>query len=57
MRTYARVSLRRSKRGPALAHSDVLRTSDGRTAPDPDLIAPPGGGGHEPAPAPGHGGH
>jgi plastocyanin len=50
LRTYARVSLRRSKRGPALVHSDVLRTSDGRTAPDPDGIAPPGGGG-------GHGGH
>jgi plastocyanin len=59
LRTYARVSLRRSARGPALVRSDVLRTSDGRTAPDPDGIVPPGGGhgGHEPAPAPGHGGH
>jgi plastocyanin len=46
LRTYARVSLRRSARGPALVHSDVLRTSDGRTAPDPDGIMPPGGGGH-----------
>ena len=49
LRTYARVSLRRRARGPALVHSDVLRTSDGRTAPDPDGVAPPagaGGGGH-----------
>jgi plastocyanin len=50
LRTYARVSLRRRARGPALVHSDVLRTSDGRTAPDPDAMAPPHGGG-------GHGGH
>jgi len=47
LRTYARVSLRRAH-GPALVQSRVLRTSDGRTAPDPDAIAPP---------APGHGGH
>jgi plastocyanin len=53
LRTYARVSLRRSARGPALVHSDVLRTSDGRVAPDPDGITPPGsegghaGGGHD----------
>ena len=44
LRTYARVSLRRSARGPALVQSRVLRTSDGRTAPDPDGITPPGGG-------------
>ena len=45
-RTYARVVLRRGK-GPALVSSRVLRTSDGRTAPDPDTIAPPQyGGGH-----------
>jgi plastocyanin len=45
-RTYARVVLRRGK-GPALVASRVLRTSDGRTAPDPDTIAPPQpGGGH-----------
>jgi plastocyanin len=53
LRTYARVSLRRRARGPALVQSHVLRTSDGRTAPDPDTIAPPGpghDGGH------GHGG-
>jgi plastocyanin len=54
-RTYARVSLRRGARGPAFVHSDVLRTSDGRTAPDPDGIAPPGSGdGHGGG---GHGGH
>jgi plastocyanin len=51
LRTYARVSLRRHAHGPALVRSDVLRTSDGRTAPDPDGIMPPGGG-HG-----GHGGH
>jgi plastocyanin len=45
-RTYARVVLRRAK-GPALVASRVLRTSDGRPAPDPDTIAaPPSGGGH-----------
>jgi plastocyanin len=48
LRTYARVSLRRRARGPSLAHSAVLRTSDGRTARDPDAIA---------TPAPAHGGH
>jgi plastocyanin len=59
LRTYARVSLRRSARGPALVSSHVLRTSDGRTASDPDTIAPPGGGHHDGgAPADGgHGGH
>jgi plastocyanin len=46
IRTYARVSLRRGARGPALVSSHVLRTSDGRTARDPDTSAPPGGGGH-----------
>jgi plastocyanin len=48
LRTYARVSLRRRAGGPALVHSDVLRTSDGRIAPDPDGIVAPGSG---------HGGH
>lgn len=47
LRTYARVSLRRSANGPALVSSHVLRTSDGRMAPDPDMIAPPGGGHHD----------
>jgi plastocyanin len=48
LRTYARVVLRRRARGPALVHSRVLRTSDGRAARDPDAIAPPGSehGGH-----------
>jgi len=52
-RTYARVSLRRRARGPALVHSRVLRTSDGRTAPDPDTLVPPGphGGGHHTSPS------
>ena len=59
-RTYVRVALRpRGGHGPALVRSHVLRTSDGRTARDPDLIAPPGPGHHggaegEPG---GHGGH
>ena len=44
LRTYARVSLRRHPRGPALVLSHVLRTSDGRTAPDPDMITPPASG-------------
>jgi plastocyanin len=44
LRTYARVSLRRSLRGPSLVSSHALRTSDGRIAPDPDTIKPPGGG-------------
>jgi plastocyanin len=56
LRTYARVSLRRRARGPALIYSHVLRTSDGRTAPDPDTIMPPGGG-HAGEPTGGHGGH
>ena len=50
LRTYARVSLRRRARGPALVRSHVLRTSDGRMAPDPDTITPPAsghGGGHD----------
>ena len=54
-RTYARVSLRQA-RGPALVHSHVLRTSDGRSAPDPDTIRPPGTGGGEHGGG-GHGGH
>jgi plastocyanin len=45
-RTYARVILRRPE-GPALVASRVVRTSDGRTAADPDTLTPPGGhGGH-----------
>jgi plastocyanin len=39
-RTYARVVLRRPK-GPALVTSRVLRTSDGRTAADPEAHVPP----------------
>jgi hypothetical protein len=54
LRTYARVSLRRSAHGPVLVRSAVLRTSDGRMAPDPDMIAPPGAG-HDGGG--GHGGH
>jgi plastocyanin len=50
-RTYARVVLRRP-RGAALVTSRVVRTSDGRTAADPDTLSPPGGHGGG-----GHGGH
>ena len=49
-RTYARVVLRRAG-GPGLVTSRVIRTSDGRTAADPDTLTPPGGGGGR------HGGH
>jgi plastocyanin len=44
-RSYARVALRRTKGGPALVHSGVVKLSSGRPARDPDTIAPPGGGG------------
>jgi plastocyanin len=57
LRTYARVSLRRSARGPALVSSHVLRTSDGRRAPDPDTTAPSGGDHHDGGEAGGDGGH
>ena len=59
-----RVALRpRGGHGPPLVTSHVLRTSDGRTARDPDLIAPPGmdhggrGGGGDDGAGGGHGGH
>jgi plastocyanin len=45
-RGYARVALRRRARGPALVHSRVVRTSDGRTVADPDTVAPPDPGEH-----------
>ena len=47
-RTYARVALRRSRGGPALVRSGVVKLWNGRAARDPDAIAPPGppGGGH-----------
>jgi hypothetical protein len=48
-RTYARVVLRRPH-GAALVVSRVLRTSDGRTAADPDALTPARADG-------GHGGH
>jgi plastocyanin len=43
-RTFARVALSRSRRGPALVYSGVVKLPTGRAARDPDLIAPPGGG-------------
>ena len=49
-RSFARVSLRRHRGGPALARSGVVKLRNGRAARDPDTIAPP-------APAGGHGGH
>jgi plastocyanin len=53
--TYARVSLRRRARGPALVHSRVVRTSDGRTGQDPDAMPmPPMHHGDDPS---GHAGH
>ena len=59
-RTFARVTLRRAKGGPVLAHSGVVRTRNGKPARDPDTIRPEHGGGHGPGggePAGGHGGH
>jgi plastocyanin len=53
-RSFARVALSRSPRGPALVHSGVVKLMTGRSAVDPDPITPhPGGGGD----AGGHGGH
>ena len=40
-RTYARVSLRRKRGGPALVRSDVVKLWNGRHARDPDAIVPP----------------
>ena len=51
--TYARVTLRARRGGPALVASRIVRTRNGRTAPDPEALAPPSGGGHDG----GHGGH
>lgn len=48
-RSYARVSLRRRRGGPALVRSGVVKLWNGRAARDPDAIVPPaphGGGGH-----------
>jgi plastocyanin len=48
-RTYARVALRRTRGGPALVRSGVVKLWNGRAGRDPDAIAPPaphGGGGH-----------
>ena len=52
-RSFARVALRRSPRGPALARSGVVKLRTGRPAADPDTIMPQpgghagGGDGHE----------
>ena len=52
-RAFARVTLSRRARGPALVHSRVIRLWTGRGARDPDTIGPPGsgqdgvGGGHD----------
>jgi plastocyanin len=48
--TYARVTLRAGKGGPALVASRILRTRNGRTAPDPDT-------GGAPMPSGEHAGH
>jgi plastocyanin len=47
-RTYARVTLRRRRGGPALVRSGAVKLWNGRAARDPDAIAPPAphGGGH-----------
>ena len=52
--SFARVALRRSRRGPALVESGVVKLRTGMAAIDPDAIAPhPGEGGA----GGGHGGH
>ena len=53
-RSYARVALRRSARGPALVHSGVVKLWSGEAARDPDTIVPSLPGGHGGG---GHGGH
>jgi plastocyanin len=47
-RTFARVVLRRARRGPALVRSGVVKLPNGRTARDPETLLPAGGshGGH-----------
>jgi plastocyanin len=47
-RAYARVSLKRSRVGPPLVRSGVVKLWNGRPARDPDAITPPAphGGGH-----------
>ena len=53
-RSFARVALRRTRRGPALVHSGTVKLRTGRPAIDPDAISPhPDGGGEDG----GHGGH
>jgi plastocyanin len=46
-RSFARVALRRTRRGPALVHSGVVKLRTGMTTVDPDAIAPHAGGGHD----------
>ena len=53
-RGLARVVLRRTRRGPALMHSGVIRLPSGRPARDPDSLLPDGPGSHEDG---GHDGH
>ena len=53
-RSYARVALRRQRRGPALVHSGVVKLWSGEAARDPDTIVPSLPGGHGDG---GHGGH
>jgi plastocyanin len=43
-RSFARVALSRSRRGPALVRSGVVKLRTGRAAVDPDAIAPHAGG-------------
>ena len=53
-RTLARVALRSTRRGPALAHSGVIKLPAGRPARDPDTRLPGGAGSDGSA---GHDGH
>jgi plastocyanin len=53
-RRLARVVLRRTRRGPAVVHSGVVKLPGGRPARDPDTLLPGGAGSDGSA---GHGGH
>ncbi len=53
-RRLARVVLRRTRRGPAVVHSGVVKLPAGRPARDPDTLLPGGAGSDGGA---GHGGH
>ena len=54
-RSFARVALRRNRRGPALVRSGIVKLRTGKPAADPETITPHGGEGAQGDGA--HGGH